>query len=218
MIISFDGNVYAGKTTLVEALAEHFGCTAIREHSLYLPYIPLLSHFGDADLDIQLRYLMVDHLRKSDLGCGVNFLDRSFVSICAHVYAMYRIGQPDIRRRFFEIFSTEIGNQLIPERYCFVSCDYPVSLGRCDETNNDHGTDFLYLTEDYSRAVAVFNGRWIEYFGGMIIDVSNQSCALLFDVFEKLFLKGVWADSGDREKTLKGLECCLFPDESYADI
>lgn len=170
MIISFDGNVYAGKTTVINQISSDLGAKSISEHGIFLESCDFQDPW-----DLQLRYIEAEARRaKLKIADGIQLLDRSFVSMAAHVYAIYKIGKVDMRALFLEKMSSRmiINQVLIPDFFCFVRCSSDVIHARIS-MDNVRGTDPLYYTESYLEAIDAFNEAWIRKVDGIVIDTNT---------------------------------------------
>lgn len=174
MIIAFDGNVFVGKTSLVRALALILPAIMIDEHSEFLS-AHTLSHIVTAEdvaVSLQSKYLIAEEKRCAYLKEGkINLLDRSFVSMSAHVFALNRISGIDIREEFLRGLQKkmESGKVVIPDVFYFVKCDHETIRGRISE-NSSKNTDPIYYTGEYLDAIEYFNKAWSGKIGGITID------------------------------------------------
>jgi len=193
MIIAFDGNVFTGKTSLIEKLHQVEKSSVIPEHSHFLVDIAT----GKDAWDIQKKYLDVERHRCEYLSNisseKLILLDRSFVSMAAHVAALNVSRGIDIRSRFLRELVRDIrsGEVIIPGIFLFIRCDYGIIKARAlkDFVKN---TDPFYYEQKYLEVVDNFNGRWQERFPGLIIDTdASQSVQL-----GQLALIKEWAVSG----------------------
>ena len=172
MIIAFDGNVYTGKTTIINSLRKNNGFIKIDEHSFFVDGIKENDNY----IDIQQRYLDVDKIRRMKINDNnVNLLDRSFVSVSAHVYAIYRLGIADIRGAYINLIKNNFNQLVIPSQFIFVTCGYSKILERCQLVNNDKFTEEIYLMREYCHWISDFNKRWIERVDGEIIETGSGS-------------------------------------------
>ncbi|MDD2766278.1 MAG: deoxynucleoside kinase [Candidatus Moranbacteria bacterium] len=189
MMISFDGNVYVGKTTLIKSLSQRYGFSTIDEHSFFINDIQQKDYYENEYVNTQARYLDVDIQRGKLLRNGINLLDRSFVSVSAHVYAIYKLGLVDIRSSYLELLVSKVGEILIPDIFVFVSCEYETSRARCFESGNRKQTGDLYLSEQYFRFVKIFNVNFISMVNGHVIDTesifTDTSCV---DMYNRIVL------------------------------
>lgn len=170
MIISFDGNVYAGKTTVINQISGDLGATSINEHGNFLEPCDFQNPW-----DLQLRYIEAEARRaKLKVADDIHLLDRSFVSMAAHVYAMYKIEKVDMRTRFLEEMSSRmmINQVLMPDFFCFVRCANDVIRARIS-ADGVRGTDPLYYAEPYLEAIDAFNEAWIKKVDGIVIDTNT---------------------------------------------
>lgn len=186
MIVSFDGNVYCGKTCLINRLPSDV--QKIGEYCEYLSSIQEEIISDQAALNTQLRYLKVDKERLKRISPRrVNVLDRSFVSLCAHVWAIYRCGELDICREFLKLLNEFVQKDLIiiPDFFVNITCDYAIAKRRFmidEQTSNAKRTDPLLIDKHYFRFVDDFNNRWCKIVKrSVIIDTSEG--------FEKAFIE-----------------------------
>src|SRR3989338_6050791 len=95
-IVSFDGNVYTGKTTFIYKIKEKLNAHIVKEHSAF---IDEKEYVRNGAWQLQKAYLQTEEKRLiclSDL--KINLLDRSIVSQAAHIYACYHLNIIDLRR------------------------------------------------------------------------------------------------------------------------
>ncbi|MFH1637936.1 MAG: hypothetical protein ABIB71_05915 [Candidatus Woesearchaeota archaeon] len=168
MIIAFDGNVYCGKTTLINSIAKDHGFNKINEHSHYA------SEGGRDYLKTQKRFLKVDEKRIKCIKGEVTLLDRSLVSLSAHVWALYKQGKADIRAEFInELFSRmDRGKIIMPDLFINVACDYTVTQSRALKHRNSKGTANFLMEEDYFCYIAEFNKKISGRLQSIFIDSS----------------------------------------------
>lgn len=164
MIVSFDGNVYCGKTTIINKLAKK-SCK-IKEYCNYLDKINKEKRFNNRWLNTQLRYLKIDAQRNKNLNnFEINLLDRSFISLCAHVWALYRLRKTDIRKEFLEFLKKYMLEDkiILPDIFVHVTCDYSIAKNRFiqnEKTKHAKGTDRLLINKHYFFFVNEFNELW----------------------------------------------------------
>ena len=174
VIISFDGNVYSGKSTLINLVSE--GNNVIGEHSQYFNERDFLLK---DQLIIQRKYLEIDALRINELVEGINLLDRSLISLAAHVWAIQNIGGKDIRKEFIkDIFIEQKNKPIIPHVFVFVKCSRETTLRRFkdnENTVNSKGTLPYLLSYDYFRLINIFLKRISKKINTIIIDTENLS-------------------------------------------
>ncbi len=179
MIISLDGNVFTGKTTLCNILSKKNSCNVVLEYSDFIDKIDKSSkEFNFLDHD---EYLKIDIIRKKYLKSGINFLDRSFVSLSAHIYAVYKIGDADFRKNHINLLNKFLddNNIIIPDFYIFVICDYDNAKKRFlreKEVYNKKGTPELFINKNYFLAINEFNKLWQKNIkNGIIINTNNTN-------------------------------------------
>jgi thymidylate kinase len=156
MIISFDGNVYSGKTTIINNLSSLFGYNKINEHSFF---IDNLTFDQTNFLATQSKFLEVDKARSTCLRNDIDLLDRSIISVAAHVYSMAKIGAIDKRKEFLKILKNNKNSLIFPDRYIYVESDHETSLIRCNSLKNYKDTGDIYLSEDYFNYIGIFNEK-----------------------------------------------------------
>ncbi len=176
MIISFDGNVFSGKTSLIKALSELSFGEKIDEQGAFLKNdIP--SHvFSEKEIAIsaQLNYLQAEEERMKHIDENKTcLLDRSFVSMAAHVYALYQVNNLDIRDWFLKEIEVRIysGKVAIPDIFCFVTCDHEIIEKRAS-MNISRNTGNIYFNKRYLESIDRFNQKWIQMVEGVTIDTS----------------------------------------------
>ena len=150
-MISIDGNVYTGKTTLARSLANRLGIAFVREH----------NHFvrPTRGLDIwetHVAYIGAEIARKRSITDENCILDRSIISLGAHVWAMHRLGY-DMRARFVDRMYEDEKGIAIPETRIFLFCDHGTIFARSRSAGAaQKATAPLLLTPDYLCAIDEF--------------------------------------------------------------
>lgn len=180
MIIAFDGNVFVGKTTLIERLVNLGDYNIIPEYSNFVKKIKKKNFLPLAWRE-HMSYLLVDALRDDSLNNKINLLDRSFVSQSAHIFALYKVGGPDLRPQHLKALADLLSHKdiIIPDIFIFVTSSFKIAKKRFD-TNHTKGTKTIYIEPEYFRAVDNFNRSWQKGIGaGMAISngVSYKSAA-----------------------------------------
>jgi len=178
MIISLDGNVFTGKTTLCNILSKGNSCNVILEYSDFIRETDKLSQkFSFLE---HKKYLKLDIIRKKYLKNGINFLDRSFVSLSAHIYAVYKIGITDFREKHINLLNTFLynGKIIIPNYYISVTCNYNCVKKRFfleKESCNKKGTPEFFINKNYFLAINEFNILWQKNIkNGLIINTNHS--------------------------------------------
>lgn len=125
MIIALDGNVFVGKTTLCNIFSKKNNYNVVLEYSDFINKTKNKS-FKQVSFLEHSKYLKLDNIRKKYLKNNINFVDRSFVSLSAHIYALYKNGIADFRREHINMFHQLLKNNyiIIPNCYVFVTCNY----------------------------------------------------------------------------------------------
>lgn len=180
MIFSFDGNVFAGKTSLVNSAAEISGGQPIGEYGIFLKRVAA-SRCKNKHLAKQIEYLRAESIRQMLIRPGKTiFLDRSFVSLAAHVFALYKRKSADIRKSFLNRLKAHIkaGEVSIPDVYFFVDIPYPVAKGRFAKGAKNKKTAALYIERDYFGYIEEFNRRWAKLARGIILDGTDFQSSL----------------------------------------
>ncbi len=178
MILSFDGNVGVGKTTLIQALTIKSDFIAMDEHSAFLIPSPLhheMSTRENARL-LQSAYLEAEAERAGLMESEHDVLvDRSFVSMAAHVYSLYILSKIDIREWFLAemLKRMQDAKVIIPDVYCFVTCDHDIIKARC-RRDTCKGTDPLYYNDNYLKIIEKFNKEWSTKINGITLDTGSS--------------------------------------------
>lgn len=163
MIIAFDGNVFAGKTTLIKSLADRIACRCLAEQTFFIDQIKKGKKYQSA-FKRHLEYLQVDGLRIKMMGRGLNLLDRSFVSLSAHVYALFYSSGVDLRARHLKVLRWLLNKKkiIIPDLYVFVPCSRKTALTRftAERRHGGRGTAEMFIEKKYFSAVEKFNLLW----------------------------------------------------------
>lgn len=201
MNIAFDGNVFTGKTTFIKKIAGLGNFNIIKEYPYFVnkinPDIVLPSKFLE-----HYKYLLADSLRLAQLRAGDNLLDRCFVSLSAHIYALNKIGQIDFRSEHLFVLEKLFKQKkiIIPDFYIFVTCGYSGAKKRFladKRLVRTKRTPPIFIRRDYYAAIDEFNQLWqkdiiknngliIKNVGGtkinidkMIANIKKKKCALL---------------------------------------
>ncbi len=174
MIISFDGNVFTGKTTIINKLSLANPFNIIAEHSVFLNQIPKDELYNDY-MDEQIRYIKVDELRMQKIRKEINLLDRSFVSMSAHVYALFKLNLADIRSLYIKELKKFLDNKkiIIPDKYIHVACPYNIAKLRFSK-NRNRATDRMYIGRKYFEAVNKFDSSWVQSVDGLTINTCDK--------------------------------------------
>ncbi len=189
MIIAFDGNIFVGKTSLIEEFLLLCVATKIEEHSLFLKSdIPSHSVTSRATaISLQLKYLEAERDRCAILDIDrTNFLDRSFISMAAHVFALYRVHGIDIRKWFLQEMQERINLKrvIIPDVFCYIKCSHGLIRKRISK-NRSRNPDSLYYVEDYLCAVDDFNSKWSTKINGIVVDTETIAPIRLVESLKK---------------------------------
>lgn len=178
MIIAFDGNVYTGKSTVISKLSERLNGNLVNEYSYFIP--KKVTKYQDYSKK-QEEYLKIDSQRIISLsGQKINLLDRSFVSLTAHVLALYKQNIVDIRLDFLNKLTKLILNNkiIIPTILVHISCDYDTALRRFRKnelTKNAKNTTEDLMNEKYYSYIAEFNDYFGSFFPSIKIETTNNT-------------------------------------------
>ncbi|MFA6594416.1 MAG: hypothetical protein WCT16_04150 [Candidatus Buchananbacteria bacterium] len=164
MNIAFDGNVFTGKTTLIKKITQTGRYAVVPEYPCYISKVKNIPACP-VEFREHYSYLLADSLRQKDLSSEINLLDRSFVSLAAHIYALYKIGRVDWRKNHLAAFSELLEQKsiIIPDFFVFVFADYKTAKERfsADQCLSENkGTSPLFIEPDYFSAVDEFNRLW----------------------------------------------------------
>lgn len=189
MIISFDGNVFVGKTTIISNLSSKFGFNKIPEYSDFLNGISLNRDYKNEHKNNQEKYLMVDKERIDLIKDGINLLDRSFVSMSAHVYALNKINDIDIRDFYITRLDIYLSKKeiIIPNKYIIILSTHKIAYKRFTDGHSVKGTEPKYINKDYFNYINEFNLRWLELASGLMInsDMRASHDKIIDFVYEK---------------------------------
>lgn len=179
MIIALDGNVFVGKTTLCNVFSKFKKGIVIKEHSEFVYKIKNKLPNHQDNFFEHSHYLKVDAIRMKYIKNKLIFLDRSFISLSAHVYALYKIGSNDFRLKHIHclIKLFNINKLIIPDNYIFVTCKYSLAKERYiwnkNSTNNKKTPD-IFINAKYYKAINEFNLLWQSNIkNGLIINTSK---------------------------------------------
>ncbi|MBU4369129.1 deoxynucleoside kinase [Patescibacteria group bacterium] len=164
MIIAFDGNVYTGKTTLIDNLIRYYSYNKISEYSNFFSEDKINKH-KEEHLIIQNKYLEIDVLRKKFINHNkINLLDRSFISLTAHIWTLYKIKIVDIRKEYLKklFFLMDNNNIILPNLFVYVTCNYKsakVRYKQNERISNAKKTLRYFIDFNYFHLIRLFNKR-----------------------------------------------------------
>lgn len=148
MITAIEGNVYGGKSSLAQRLGSATGWIIVPEHTAFLP---------DGDRSDrrswsteQQRYVAAEVKRAELFQQCPLLLDRSVLSLAAHVTILYRLGLADIRVEFLDDLHRlwMLKRIIVPTNVIWIRCPFQVIRQRWSRDNR-RGTDQLFLQPDY---------------------------------------------------------------------
>lgn len=170
-IISFDGNVYTGKTSIINSLSEIIDINVICEYSNYFNEIDFR---GLSPSEIQSKYLNVEYIRSSKINNNkINILDRSIISQAAHIWISYKINEYDLRSEFISTIKNS-KKIIIPDLSIFIRCEFDKSKKRFlngESSKNKKDTNNNLINQEYYE---LFNQFMIQ-FANITIDTTNSS-------------------------------------------
>lgn len=171
MIVAIDGNVYVGKSRLL-AHARSRGVVVVDE------YEPVKGRAGspEGQLAIQEGYLYQEEGRlcliqeQQRRGAVVLALDRSFLSLAAHVHALSQLGGWDLRRRFALCLIHRIagGRVVTPDVFVHLTAPWPAIRRRWEQgeaSTGPKGTPANLAGRSYCAAIDGFHAAWREALG-----------------------------------------------------
>lgn len=182
MIIALDGNVFSGKTTLIKKIAKTSEYERVNDHSDYLrDFYSEPSNYNSAKA-LQDRYLAAERERKQLSRSKKLLLDRSFVSMSAHVYAQAMTNSNDIRDWYLSKLESNIkaNNFLVPELYIFTKVKRGDAIERY-KNDSEKQTPRRLLNKHYFTMIDRYNKIWVDKFEGLTLNTSQQSVKTLRD-------------------------------------
>jgi hypothetical protein len=171
-MISIDGNVYTGKTTLSRAIAKRTGRTHVPEHSAFVR-----SHDGSL-WDAHAAYLDAELARAGSFSADA-VLDRSVLSLAAHVYAAHATGLGDMREHFCDWLRSY--PSALPSTMIALVAEPELVRRRTlkGESEQPKGTVPFLFSIPYLRAVNEFYRRLSEISPLAVIDASQDEDAII---------------------------------------
>lgn len=151
-IIALDGNVYTGKTSIINELARDEHMEVLQEYS---------SFFNEMDfrylsqIELQKKYLEAEKIRKSKLSSKKDtLLDRSIISQAGFIYASYKLTNFDLRQEFLSFLKQmQKDNELIiPSLFVHIKCDFKTLEKRYlhgEKSETTKNTDFKLSSKEY---------------------------------------------------------------------
>jgi len=187
LIISFDGNTYLGKTQIILKLKDAFNAAVIEEYDTDLHVLEGKDHEQK-----QLYYFSLERERLHDLSRIANslcLLDRSFLSVAAHSFAVSRIE----RRAYFSETLEEVGKSLLSQTvivpdFCFFLVQNDAGF-EYQDFHSKGGEDILY-SQRYRYCIDEFYLRVSKFAGNRdsfyICDAAEKQDAMLAKIKELL--------------------------------
>ncbi len=150
LIISIDGNVFTGKSTLIRNL----GLPSIEEHSHHTTYAAGRDPWRE-----HKKYLLVEESRIRRQLDAITVLDRSIFSLAAHAYALWAISTIDFRARFINHISQPDHIILWPEVSIVLVEEYDICVKRYRADKRLHtqkSTADIFINRRYFDAINKF--------------------------------------------------------------
>mgnify|MGYP001622981243 CR=1 FL=1 len=141
MILSFDGNTYLGKTSVIHALKKRFPESVVREE--YDTDPGFLE--GRTHLEKQKYYFDLERKRQVEEGeKRLVLLDRSYLSILAHSYAVSRIERKNRLGETVGLLKLQRGKGWIIRQQAAVFFIQPTGDGVYSDIDQKGGEAILY--------------------------------------------------------------------------
>lgn len=184
MIFSIDGNVYSGKTSILNRLSKEENIKNINEYS---PIETKNTINSNNALCVQMEYLNQESIRKHIIEENCNkhqlefiSLDRSFYSISAHVLALYKIKNIDIRTAFLSLLKEKFEKEEIitPEITFVTKTSWETIIRRYvdgETTNKAKGTPLELVHPKYYEIINYFYIELSNYLGQQSIVIVDSS-------------------------------------------
>lgn len=187
ILISVDGNVNAGKTTLFKSLADSDtgnNTAYIGEHT---DFLSLTSHaFVNTDGNPQDIYIATEFSRRRVViqsPKSLFLLDRSFVSILAHTLATTFIGSEQrcyVLNRLCVLIEDDA--ILVPDCFLFLDVERSISVRRFEQNHREKGTGAELIGESYFSQIRAIYSSWIGLVGGLKLDKPEQLDIKMLDI------------------------------------
>ncbi len=211
MIVAFDGNVYSGKTTLAEALARKINANIVKEYSKYFDENYKKRKTKKDYFDIQQEYFLIDQKRKlSLLNSKINLVDRSFISLFANIWAIYKAGI-DIRKETIREFTLLLREDkiIVPTFFVNVECPYTLAKKRFifGKSSNKNTAEYL-IRKDYFYFVRQFNKRIFNTLPFLQIDTTKTINENLNKIIS--FWNGNLVKPLTKDELIKKIRVALF--------
>ena len=213
LIVSFDGNVYCGKTTTINYAKYIEGQYILNEYS------PVVNQDLDI-LKIQELFIAQEAERKQFINTECSpgetiFIDRSILSILAYTYVRYKIGLIDIRKHVYQMVLNGLKKNsiVIPNHYVLFTSQYRNITERYwkyESRPMRKGTDPLLIRKEY---IMEYDRFMIDFFRNfsmehsLIIQYSNDR-----ETYQKIkqFVYGTIARETNEAKFLEALKKIYF--------
>lgn len=177
IIVSIDGNVNTGKTTLFNDLK--------KEHSSYSFSEEYSNVHEEDDLERQVLFLMQDRFRVGRNARNV-IVDRSILSLSAYTYWLYKCGKNDIRTVFYDRLIDELENKTLelPNKVIVCRQNYLKIWEAYLGNKNIKDTDSDLVNEQYIDTQNNFYKRFNEAIGNRVFFYSYLSEVHVADIVE----------------------------------
>ncbi|HBL77060.1 MAG: hypothetical protein A2W90_19185 [Bacteroidetes bacterium GWF2_42_66] len=177
-VISIDGNVNAGKTSLLKAIV-------FMNNLLNIKYVPEHTDLLDPNIEESLSFIMLQEkylnteLVKYDIinnsSADLFLMDRSFISIFAHTLATTsRISKERIFvvNKLCELIESK--RIIIPNCFVFFDVKYEVCINRYNNNHKAKGTSLDLVDPIYFNFLQNFYREWVKLVGGHMISSHDE--------------------------------------------
>lgn len=156
-MISFDGNVFTGKTHIAQCLAYSHCWQYIGEHVDYLFNARRKAPQKEFTWNKHAEYCATEKDRTAQAAAPTVVLDRSFLSLSAHVYCLFKTQKTDLRMQYVDFLKTSLAKKqlLVPNSIVHLHCSRSQGLVRWQQ-GKQKKTPELFLQQRYWDANNTF--------------------------------------------------------------
>lgn len=178
LIVSIDGNVNTGKTTLASVMQERYSGFSVAKEYRIVEENDVLQR--------QILYMLQDEERigrkKSDL-----ILDRSIISLFGYAYWMFRENEIDIRKELYNeyIKSLENGKNAVPNRVIICRQTHELVKKEYCKNHVEKGTDAIYVSKQYYDMQEEFLNRFQDAIGDRVIEYNYSEQGNMMDLLDE---------------------------------
>lgn len=177
IIVSVDGNINTGKTTLTHMLGEDYKNFFIAKEYEAIKERDVLNR--------QLLYMRQDQNRVLKEFENI-ILDRSIISLLGYSYWLFIVKEIDIRKELYDEYVKSIidGNNEIPNRVIICHQSYENVFKEYCKNKYTKGTDELYVTKQYYDVQEEYLTKLEKAIGDKVIKYNYADKTNTIDIYD----------------------------------